>query len=512
MNDCGKSYQDSESELPKEKMNTGDETNVRLDMIVKMVQGLDESVLSVEEKQVLVKSLTGLGAQGSVTVTTIDNEKTTEASSTSSTNDNNTANPMEVDDNLGEELKALLSNHQRENEAETDLSQIVADIVRLFRSKQEELKKMRDEGEETKAKDGAEEQVAEGAVAMEVEGGEENKKNTTEASSSTSTTTPSTTTPISTTTPMSTSLEPESTESSSSTSADTTPTTPEQSSDTITQALDAIEKALPKKAVMKSCLNAILKLLSNLQKRPTETKNLKLLKKNFVIKKYVLDVDGALVLMKACGYVEITEGKKDYLLIKEQSEINTVNLSAAIKQMADKLNDTKEAIKEAPKKAVKRVKCLGGCGFWGDENTEDYCSLCHKNKVCGIKETKDSGKCKCGNFAASGKDGMCNGCFTTAAKNKPKEYKKKLKRAMTKIKCIIAFKSAPRLLQTNKSRCWGCKRKIGILGIQCKCGFIFCGEHRYPDTHKCTFDHRHAQQHKIRKDNQQIKSSKFDAI
>ncbi len=72
--------------------------------------------------------------------------------------------------------------------------------------------------------------------------------------------------------------------------------------------------------------------------------------------------------------------------------------------------------------------------------------------------------------------------------------------------------TAPRLQQTNKTRCWQCKRKVGILGIQCKCGFLFCGIHRYADEHKCAFDHKGTHKRQLRKDNQAIVHQKFESL
>lgn len=37
-------------------------------------------------------------------------------------------------------------------------------------------------------------------------------------------------------------------------------------------------------------------------------------------------------------------------------------------------------------------------------------------------------------------------------------------------------------------RCYCCNKKVGFTGIECRCGFVYCGTHRYPDQHSCTFD------------------------
>ena len=48
-------------------------------------------------------------------------------------------------------------------------------------------------------------------------------------------------------------------------------------------------------------------------------------------------------------------------------------------------------------------------------------------------------------------------------------------------------------LQTDPGKCWRCKKKVGLLGFPCKCGYIFCAKHRYNDRHNCTFDYREQQ-------------------
>lgn len=42
----------------------------------------------------------------------------------------------------------------------------------------------------------------------------------------------------------------------------------------------------------------------------------------------------------------------------------------------------------------------------------------------------------------------------------------------------------------EKKSCYFCSKKIGILSFECRCNYSFCSKHRFPETHKCTFDHR----------------------
>jgi len=49
--------------------------------------------------------------------------------------------------------------------------------------------------------------------------------------------------------------------------------------------------------------------------------------------------------------------------------------------------------------------------------------------------------------------------------------------------------TTPVIKQTDTTRCWSCKKKVNLLGIQCKCEFVFCNKHRMPEDHECSFDH-----------------------
>lgn len=68
------------------------------------------------------------------------------------------------------------------------------------------------------------------------------------------------------------------------------------------------------------------------------------------------------------------------------------------------------------------------------------------------------------------------------------------------------------VVQVNKSRCWGCKKKVGLTGFECRCGFVFCGTHRYADQHACTFDFRTYDRDILTKQNQRVAGEKVEKI
>lgn len=54
----------------------------------------------------------------------------------------------------------------------------------------------------------------------------------------------------------------------------------------------------------------------------------------------------------------------------------------------------------------------------------------------------------------------------------------------------IAVRVLERPVQQNKSKCWKCGKKVGLLPFECKCRYVFCLIHRNASTHDCDFDYK----------------------
>ncbi|XP_052184231.1 zinc finger A20 and AN1 domain-containing stress-associated protein 5-like [Diospyros lotus] len=67
--------------------------------------------------------------------------------------------------------------------------------------------------------------------------------------------------------------------------------------------------------------------------------------------------------------------------------------------------------------------------------------------------------------------------------------------------------SPAKKLQVN--RCAGCKRKVGLTGFRCRCGDLFCSDHRYSDRHDCTFDYKAAGREAIARQNPVVRPAKI---
>ena len=59
-------------------------------------------------------------------------------------------------------------------------------------------------------------------------------------------------------------------------------------------------------------------------------------------------------------------------------------------------------------------------------------------------------------------------------------------------------------------RCYYCNKKYGLISFKCKCGKIFCINHRYTDLHLCEFDHKLYEREKLKNNNPKIEKDKIE--
>lgn len=137
------------------------------------------------------------------------------------------------------------------------------------------------------------------------------------------------------------------------------------------------------------------------------------------------------------------------------------------------------------------VPCEGNnCNFWGKRSSQNLCSQCFKEKV-SLRVDSDSNK--------SALKDIPNSSVNLEDRAPEKES--------TESKDIISSsaevaKSKPIVkpkLQKDTRRCFQCSKFIGFRGIKCKCGFVFCGSHRIPEEHTCSFDFEEAARAKFNK-------------
>ena len=66
--------------------------------------------------------------------------------------------------------------------------------------------------------------------------------------------------------------------------------------------------------------------------------------------------------------------------------------------------------------------------------------------------------------------------------------------------------------QSDRKRCFGCNKKVGLLGIECKCSYVFCNAHRLPENHECEFNHKQSGKDKLKKEVVKVYNGKIAHI
>jgi len=169
--------------------------------------------------------------------------------------------------------------------------------------------------------------------------------------------------------------------------------------------------------------------------------------------------------------------------------------------------------------------CKGNCGFFGSQETRGWCSVCFKKEV---KEESQDVKKDETPVASRDMSDSPTAPMTDAMADlmKPEvqvpevkaevEEKSPESPKIPKRESPIAQEDEKSPVTTpakkQKKKCGVCKKKLGLTGFECRCGFFYCGIHRYSDKHNCTFDYKTVGREQIAAANQACVGEKVQKL
>jgi len=140
--------------------------------------------------------------------------------------------------------------------------------------------------------------------------------------------------------------------------------------------------------------------------------------------------------------------------------------------------------------------CINNCGVIGNPSTNNMCQNCFTASTATTSSTAGIG-------IGTG--------ITTLSSRSVRSPKRSLPEESSVVATDRSSSDKPMFSEAKRvvSRCSGCRRKVGLTGFRCRCGDLFCSEHRYSDRHDCSYDYKGAGREAIARENPVIRAAKI---
>ncbi|KAL5760494.1 hypothetical protein ACOSP7_019004 [Xanthoceras sorbifolium] len=160
--------------------------------------------------------------------------------------------------------------------------------------------------------------------------------------------------------------------------------------------------------------------------------------------------------------------------------------------------------------------CVNNCGFTGNPATNNMCQKCFNAATTTTTTATTSNSGNVNNNVAVSSGGGAGAILKFSSEKTSRS------RSLDRIYYAAGATGGSRPTDRGEgeaalaamekrvvNRCSGCRRKVGLTGFRCRCGELFCGEHRYSDRHDCSYDYKSAGRDAIARENPVVKAAKI---
>uniref|UniRef100_A0A2N9EDS3 AN1-type domain-containing protein n=1 Tax=Fagus sylvatica TaxID=28930 RepID=A0A2N9EDS3_FAGSY len=166
--------------------------------------------------------------------------------------------------------------------------------------------------------------------------------------------------------------------------------------------------------------------------------------------------------------------------------------------------------------------CVNNCGFFGSSATMNLCSKCYNDfhlKEQHHASSKSSIETALFSAASPSSSSSSSSSLTESippspppALTLPEIAEEVLVPAIVSKEADVAVTVTVTATTSKPNRCLVCRKRVGLTGFKCRCGTTFCGTHRYPEKHDCTFDFKAVGREEIAKANPLVIAEKLRKI
>ncbi|EEF33629.1 zinc finger A20 and AN1 domain-containing stress-associated protein 4 [Ricinus communis] len=151
--------------------------------------------------------------------------------------------------------------------------------------------------------------------------------------------------------------------------------------------------------------------------------------------------------------------------------------------------------------------CVNNCGFFGSAATMNLCSKCYRDYCLKEQHQHQQEASIKASLSVPSPSSAAAIVDNSQPAPSPDDVLRSPEAVEEEVKVVVTA-----IEQKQPNRCFVCRKRVGLTGFRCRCESMFCGAHRYPEKHNCTFDFKKIGREEIARANPLVVAQKLHKI